>query len=152
MNNSPQASPRRLASLSAEARKWVEQQRFDRFIEKHEGPWSWDYLVSPRPYEMYDSAIGGMQTVQSLGAEFLMIEGRVVLLPVDQENHPHIHIQRVIVGEGGASLIVFLTDTTWGDDPFSIGRVAICDRVPDDDWYLCHLYHQRYATDRAPVR
>lgn len=118
----------RIADLSAETRRRIGRLRWDRIIEKHEGPADWRYLLE------HDHV------------EFLTIEGYEVLLPVEKENHANITIRRVIPSADGQVLTIFLTDTTWFEGIFA-GFMAVCERVPGEDWYIALLYHEWFVTD-----
>ena len=62
----------RLDEVAPELIKRVAQYRWDRIVEKHEGPWQWDSLL--------DANL----------VEFLNVNGFAVLLPVGKERHPSI--------------------------------------------------------------
>jgi hypothetical protein len=129
-----QPSKLRIADLPSSTRDWLAKQRFDQSIEKHEGPWNWDDLLEAKTYE----------DQRFPSAEFLQIDGHDVLLPIGSDHHPSLQLLRVIVGDKGSSLTLFMKDTTYGDDYFTAGRVAICDRIPNGEWYLCHFWHKWY--------
>ena len=99
----------KLENLSTETLDKIKSVRWDRIIEKHEGPE--DCESDLRYYE----------------PEFLEIEGRWVLLPVEKSHHPNITILRTIWSADGNSLTVFLKDTTYDDDSFFSGFMAVCD-------------------------
>lgn len=134
----------RVADLSPERRAWLRACCYDRFVEKHEGPWDWDWLIDG-PHADYR-------------ADFLTIDGRDVLLPVPVEHHPHISLLRGIVGVGGDTLTLFLKDTTFAEhygpdgEWFWAGFLAVCDRAPGADWYVATQYHEIYlAGDATPL-
>lgn len=114
----------KLVDLSPETMEIIKQYRWDRIIEKHEGPETWSSVL--KYYE----------------PEFMEIDGRHVLLPVGREHHPNITILRVIVSDDDKVLTIFLTDTTWYDDPFWSGFVTVCEKLPGEDFYLATLYHE----------
>ena len=136
-----------VADLPASERAWLLAQRYDRSLEKHEGPWDWEDQVEPEPYEVPERG-GVRRTVQPVAADFVRVADRHVLLPVSADCHVHLRVLRVIEGDGGASLVLFMTDTTY-DEGAGAGRLAVCDRAPDADWYLCHVWHEWY--DPAPT-
>ena len=80
----------KLADLSSEAIAKIKTVRWDRIIEKHEGPENWEAIL--RYYN----------------PEFLMIEGRPVLLPIEQTHYANITILRTIFSAHGKSLTLFL--------------------------------------------
>ncbi len=83
--------------------------------------------------------------------EFMIIEGRFVLLPVERSHHPNITILRCIWSADGKSLTLFVKDTTYDDDPFSSGFMGVCDRVAGEDFFLAILYHEWFIIERAEV-
>ena len=101
---------------------------WDSIIEKHEGPEDW------------------ASTLGTYNPEFLSAAGFPVLLPVGQERNPDITILRSIVSRDGDSLTVFLKDTTHYPDPedelFWTGRMAVCDRVLGEDFFLAIVFHE----------
>ena len=122
-----------LSSLSPATRERLNAWRWDRIIEKHEGPEDW----------------GG--TLRYTDAEFIEVDGRAVLLPLDAEQRPNVTILRTIVSEDQRSLTIFLKDTTYVENPrdefFMAGFVAICDKFPDEDFYVAIVYHEWFIVE-----
>lgn len=118
-----------LSDLNSDCLAFIKTVRWDRIIEKHEGPENWASVL-----EWYDP-------------EFMMIEGRAVLLPVERSHHDNITILRTIWSEDGNSLTLFLKDTTYGDDWFMSGYMAVCDRIVDQNFYLAILYHEWFIIE-----
>ena len=118
----------KFADLPPQALDKIKGRQWDRIIEKHEGPETWDSALR------YDDL------------EFLEVAGHPVLLPLDRKHHPNITILRCIESRDGRSLTVFLKDTTWCDDPqdemFCAGFMAVCDKVPEENFFLAILYHE----------
>lgn len=123
----------RLADLSLETRRRIADIRFDRIVEKHEGPWDWGYRIEHRY------------------VEFLAIDDYDVLLPVDKENHPNISVVRCVPSENRELLTVFLTDTTYSTG-MDTGFLAICEKVPGEDWYLALVYHEWFVIPDVPTQ
>ncbi len=67
----------KVADLSSETLARIKARRYDRIVEKHEGPFDWE----------------GVFRYEDL--EFLQIEGFDVLLPIGRGHHSHITILRV---------------------------------------------------------
>lgn len=88
----------KLSDISPETLEKIKMVRWDRIIEKHEGPENWSSVLQ---YEE---------------PEFMEIDGYSVLLPVDKSHHSHISIIRSIWAEDKKSLTLFLSDTTYEDD------------------------------------
>ena len=84
----------RLQSIPQEVRSRAVNFRWDRIIEKHEGPEDWKYLLK-------DDYV-----------DFLRVAGFDVLLPIDKEKHANITIDRCIASDDGKTLTIFLQDTT----------------------------------------
>ncbi|MFE4108421.1 hypothetical protein [Almyronema epifaneia] len=118
-----------LADISPECLEIIRAVRWDRIIEKHEGPDSWAAVL-----RWHDP-------------EFLMVEGHPVLLPVDQARHRNITILRTIWSEDGHSLTLFLQDKTYDDHWSASGFMAVCDRLPGQDFYLAILYHEWFILE-----
>lgn len=118
-----------LANLAAETIEKIKTYRLDRIIEKHEGPESWESFL-----QYYD-------------LEFLQFNEHDVLLPVDRKHHPNITLLRCIESADGQSLTLFLKDTTYEDNPFFAGFLAVCDRVPGEDFFLAIVYHEWFIID-----
>jgi hypothetical protein len=122
-----------LSSLSPATRERLNAWRWDRIIEKHEGPEDW----------------GG--TLRYTDAEFIDVDGRAVLLPLDAEQRPNVTILRTIVSEDQRTLTIFLKDTTYVENPrdefFMAGFVAICDKFPDEEFYVAIVYHEWFIVE-----
>ena len=121
--------PMRLADLDADALAALKTIRWDRIIEKHEGPENWESVL-----KWYDP-------------EFMEIDGRSVLLPIERSSHTHITILRTIWSSDDRSLTVFLKDTTYDDCWATSGYVAVCDRMVGYDFYVAILYHEWFVID-----
>ncbi len=65
----------KLSEISAETLEKIKSVRWDRIIEKHEGPESWESVLR---YEE---------------PEFLLVEDCSILLPVDKSHHPNITLK-----------------------------------------------------------
>ena len=118
----------KLSSLSPATRERLDAWRWDRIIEKHEGPLSW------------------ADTFRYADADFIPVDGRDVLLPLDREQHANVTILRTIISEDQQTLTIFLKDTTYVRNPedefFMAGFVAICDKFPDEEFYVAIVYHE----------
>lgn len=120
----------KISELSLETIERIKSRRWDRIIEKHEGPFHWESVFN------YSNP------------EFMEIEGRWVLLPVDRKAHQNITLLRTIWSAGGQSVTLFLKDTTYDDDPFFSGFVAVCDRFANEDFFLAILYHEWFVIEQ----
>ncbi len=123
----------KLANLSPETLEQIKLVRWDRIIEKHEGPEDWESVL--RYYE----------------PEFIEIEERWVLLPVEESHHANITILRSIWSDDSNSLTLFLKDTTYDDDAFFSGFMAVCDKVKGEDFFLAILYHEWFVIERIDI-
>lgn len=72
-----------------------------------------------------------------------------MLLPVDRKQHANITIRRSIFSADGQTLTLFLTDTTYfgGDDLIFAGYLAVCDKLPGEEFFLAIIYHEWFATE-----
>ena len=123
----------KLENLSTETLDKIKSVRWDRIIEKHEGPENWESVL--RYYK----------------PEFIEVEGRWVLLPVEESHHVNITILRSIWSADGNSLTLFLKDTTYDDDSFFSGFMGVCDRVKDENFFIAILYHEWFVIERADI-
>jgi hypothetical protein len=123
----------KLVELSQETLQKIKSVQWDRIIEKHEGPEDWAAVLR------YSEP------------EFMMVEGHPVLLPIDKSHHANVTIIRVIFSIDRKSLTLFLQDTTFDDDPFFSGFMAVCDRVVNEEFFLAILYHEWFVIERSPV-
>jgi hypothetical protein len=123
----------KISDLSSTAIEKIKSYRYDRIVEKHEGPWDWkDELKYHKP-------------------EFIETNGYHILLPRDQEHNPNITILRCIVSDDKQTLTIFLKDTTYVENPrnefFDAGFVAVCEKVEGEDFYLAVLYHEWFMVE-----
>jgi hypothetical protein len=119
----------KISDLTPDALAKIKAFRWDRIIEKHEGPFDWEAEFE------YSTP------------EFMTIDGRAVLLPVESSQHANITIIRSIWSADGLSLTLFLKDTTYYDDKFASGFMAVCDKVPGETFYLAVVYHEWFIID-----
>lgn len=132
-------SPARLhlAELRGPERAWLLEQRYDLSVGKHEGPFAWRELVEPKVPDDAATSVGP----RPVPPEFLALDGRVVLLPVEGDHHANLTRLRAVADEEGRCLTLFLTDATDGDEA-SRGRLAFCEQAPEGGWFLCTVWHE----------
>jgi hypothetical protein len=123
----------KLSELSPETLAKIRSVRWDRIIEKHEGPEDWNSVL-----DYYEP-------------EFLTIEGQPVLLPIDQSHHPNLTILRPIFSRDGNTLTLFLQDTTDDDHWSAAGFMAVCEKVSGEPFFLATLYHEWFIIERSPI-
>ena len=123
----------RFEEVAPEQIKRVAKYRWDRIIEKHEGPWKWDYLLNAHR------------------VEFFNVNGFWVLLPVEKEHHANITITRCVVSADEQTLTIFLQDTTYDTGIFA-GYLAVCEKVPGQEWYIAILYHECWVNQLEEVK
>ena len=126
--------------------------RYDRIIEKHEGPFSWERLLrQPAPDDIVFRMMPDYDPIAET-PEFIPIGGFDTLLPIGRHHHPNLTILHYFRSEDGQKLVAYLKDTTYADDLFGAGYVAVCDRQPEG-FYLATLYHEWFIIDYdTPVR
>jgi len=124
----------RVADLLPEVVQQIRSCRYDRIVEKHEGPEDWDAIFR------YDYQ-----------PEFIQVDGYFVLLPIEGERLGNITTLRCVVSRDEQTLTIFLKDTTFAEaygvdpeeDTFYTGFLAICEKVPGQEFYLAVVYHER---------
>jgi hypothetical protein len=119
----------KIGDLSSEVLEKVKAVRYDRIVEKHEGPFDWKSVLK---YEE---------------PEFLVVDGRAVLLPVEKARNANITILRTIWSADGRSLTLFLKDTTFGGEWFECGFLTVCDKMPGEEFFLAVVYHEWFVMD-----
>src|SRR5689334_12018133 len=120
----------KLSDLSKRTIAQIRKFKYDRIIEKHEGPWDWADVL-----DLYDP-------------EFLDADGYAVLLPVGRKHHRSIKILRTIPSADGKTLTLFLSDSTHEAEPFFSGRLAVCEKVKEQPFYLATVYHEWFLFDQ----
>ena len=126
----------RFAALPQEIIDALREWRWDRIIEKHEGPWDWQWQIDHGD------------------CEFIEHEGISLLLPLDAERRAHVEILRFLPSAGGSSITLFLKDLTgfgkWfsaENEMFYAGYLAVCDRFPGQDFYVAVVYHEWFMIE-----
>lgn len=145
----------RIADLSPATLAAIRKMRYDRIVEKHEGPETWDWQLNSQDPEV----IARNERYKSMGAawepssdaEFMEIGGHAVLLPVSADHHPNITILHHFLSQDETQMVVYLKDTTYGDDAFEAGFVAICNRFPGEFFYVATFYHEWFIIDYDPL-
>ncbi len=123
----------RFQELLPETIDLIKTMYYDRIIEKHEGPERWEIMVD------------------HYNLEFIEVEGRAVLLPVDQEHHPQITILRAMIEQNEQTMTLFFKDRTFAfesePEHFTTGFVAVCEKFPSEPFYITILYHEWFIID-----
>jgi hypothetical protein len=128
----------RVADLTSEVVEQICTCDYDRIIEKHEGPESWDAIFR-----------------YGYNPEFIDVNGLAVLLPVNGERLANISVIRCIVSRDGDALTIFLKDTTLAEaynvdpdkDIFYTGFMAFCEKFPGQEFYLATVYHEWFIVE-----
>ncbi|MGB7414681.1 MAG: hypothetical protein WA902_10780 [Thermosynechococcaceae cyanobacterium] len=123
----------KLTDLAPETLAKIKTVRWDRIIEKHEGPDSWESVL------------------QYYSPDFLTIEDCSVLLPVDSNQHDNITVLRTLFSSDGCSLTLFLQDTTYSNTWHESGFMAVCDKIAGEEFFLATLYHEWFIIEPNPV-
>lgn len=121
----------KLADLPEATLEKVRSVRWDRILEKHEGPEAWESIL------------------QYSHPEFLPVGEYHVLLPVDVEHHSNITILRDILSADKRSLTLFLQDTTYGQNWYDSGFLAVCDRL--ENFFIAIVYHEWFVIERPSI-
>jgi hypothetical protein len=83
------------------------------------------------------------------------IDGFDVLFPIDKQNHANVTIDRCIESKDGKTLTIFLHDRTYDTDRDMVmlaGRLAVCEKVPEQDWFIAIVYHECWINRLESVR
>ncbi|NEO85220.1 MAG: hypothetical protein F6J87_13365 [Spirulina sp. SIO3F2] len=120
----------KLNALSTEAIAKIQAAKCDRILEKHEGPDRWSSLLN------------------YLEPEFLQVDGAWVLLPIPQSHHANLTILRTIWNGDRTVLTIFLKDTTYSQDWFDSGYLAICEQIKGEAFLLATVYHEWFIIEQ----
>ena len=121
----------KFTDLKPETIEKLKTRRYDRIVEKHEGPERWKWQI------------------EHSECEFIQTDEHFVLLPVYLEQLPNITILRVIESKDGNALTVFLKDTTYYDDDFMSGFMAVCEKFADEDFFTATVYHEWFIIENS---
>ena len=121
----------KFSELPPEAVESLKERRYDRIIEKHEGPERWKWQIEHGE------------------CEFIQIGEHFVLLPVYLEHFPNITILRVVESKDSKVLTVFLKDTTFYDDDFMSGFVAVCEKFVGEEFFTAIVYHEWFIVENS---
>lgn len=133
--------------LSPETTRKIESIRWDRIIEKHEGPFKWGNELDTQPLRPEMAKHFPEYDPIAETPEFLEIGSYDVLLPVGRKHHPNITILHYFFGQDLSKMVIYLKDTTYDDDPFCSGFVAICEMIQPENFYIATLYHEWFIID-----
>lgn len=79
-----------------------------------------------------------------------------MLLPVEEENLPHITVERAFTSADGRMMTILLKDTTLARyykeeaEWWWAGFAAICERVGVEGVFVATLYHERFIVSNPP--
>ena len=121
----------KFSELPPETIERLKERRYDRIVEKHEGPERWKWQIEHGE------------------CEFIQIGEYFVLLPVYLKHHPNITILRVVESKDGKVLTVFLKDTTYDDDDFFSGFIAVCEKFASEEFFTAIVYHEWFIIENS---
>jgi hypothetical protein len=129
----------------------LKDKRYDRIVEKHEGPARWDWELPPSEERIEELK----KTYQHIGydfsedshAEFMQIAGVYVLLPIGSDHHENVTILHHFFSEDRQKIVLYIKDTTYDEGMFGAGFVAICDKYPAESFYIATFYHEWFIID-----
>jgi hypothetical protein len=137
----------RIDELSEETLNKMKPMRYDRIVEKHEGPFTWKYLLKESEPDDFFPETDPPLEPNFYKPEFVEIHQKWVLLPVGRGHHKNITFLHYFFSKDDKKLVVYLKDTTYDDDTFSSGFIAICDWVEPEKFFFTTLYHEWFIID-----
>ena len=137
----------KIENISQQTRDKILPMRYDRIVEKHEGPFTWKYLLGS--HELDERLIKLFPEHDPIAEtpQFLEIGSYDVLLPVGRKHNPNITILHYFLSQDFSKLVIYLKDTTYDDDAFGSGYIAVCDLIQPENFYLTTLYHEWFIID-----
>ncbi len=145
----------KIKDLSPRILTALKNKRYDHIVEKHEGPETWDWQLPPSEERIQSMkkmyAGSGYDFSPDNHAEFMEIAGVDVLLPIGSEHHPNLTILHYFFSEDRQKIVLYIKDTTYEDDAFGAGFVAICDKYPNESFYIATFYHEWFIIDYDPI-
>jgi hypothetical protein len=135
----------KIEELSQETIAKISQIRYDRIIEKHEGPFSWKSEFSEEN-EIPPELLKHYPDYNAIDEkpQFLTIGKHNVLLPVGRKHHSNITILHHFLSEDHAKLVLYLKDTTYYEED---GYMTICDLIMPENFYISTVYHEWFMTN-----
>ena len=136
----------RIEDLSPQTIDRIKHNRWDRIIEKHEGPETWEWKF--KTYQLDDMIFRWDSDFDPVAArpQFIQADVHWILLLVSRSHHPNINILHHFLSEDKAKLVIYLKDTTYDDSLLGAGYVAIGD-YQSEGFYLTTLYHEWFIID-----
>jgi hypothetical protein len=129
----------------------LKDKRYDRIVEKHEGPAKWDWQLPPSEERIQELKKRyqeiGYDFSEDVHAEFMQIAGVEVLLPIGADHHENVTILHHFFSEDRQKIVLYIKDTTHDEGMFGAGFVAICDKYPTESFYIATMYHEWFIID-----
>ncbi len=119
----------KIADLSPETLEKIKTLPYDQIREKHEGPWRWK-----SEFEYGE-------------VEFINMAGYDILLPIEKKYHTNITPLRIIPSADGNTLTIFFQDTSFGNEMFDSGYLAICEKMPHENFFIATVYHEWFILE-----
>jgi hypothetical protein len=129
----------------------LKDKRYDRIVEKHEGPETWDWQLPPsaeriqKMKNMYKNS--GYDFSEDNHAEFMQIAGVEVLLPIGADHHKNVTILHHFFSEDRQKIVLYIKDTTYDEGMFGAGFIAICNKYTTASFYIATMYHEWFIID-----
>ncbi len=137
----------KIENISQQTREKILPLRYDQIVEKHEGPFDWEYKLGGRELDTNLLKYFPDHDPIAETAQFLEIGSYNVLLPIGRKHHPNITILHHFFGQDLTKLVIYLKDTTYDDDVYGSGYIAVCDLIQPENFYLATLYHEWFIID-----
>ena len=78
--------------------------------------------------------------------------GYDVLLPIDKDQHLNITPLRIIPSADGNRLTIFFQDTSFGNEFFDSGFLAICEKMPHENFFVATVYHEWFMIENPLLK
>ena len=122
----------KFAEVSDDIRGKIASWRWDRIIEKHEGPHSWE------------------STLRYSDVDFLEVEEKQILLPLDSEQRNQLEIRKIMTTQSQNEVILYLINhwyKQFGYKEQHCGFIAICEKFPEQNFFVATAYHEWFVIE-----
>ena len=133
-----------IENISQQTRDKILPMRYDRIVEKHEGPFTWKSALGSHELDERLMKLFPEHDPTAETPQFFKIGSYDVLLPIGRKHHPNITILHYFLSQDLSKMVIYLKDTTFYEDD---GYMAICDWISPENLFIATIYHEWFIID-----